>query len=243
MEKNNSIYIEEIQLGMFSRIFGIFVFPAKVFRYLRENPSWLLPLIVLFSLTTVNQILTMDIKRTERIEHVRENPEFSQERKDSIIDGIEKRTSPLFQYSRLLLTPIEIILVLIIISAFLFLFGNIFLSKNGKFIQVFSMFTYSSLLIIPASLVKTPLILWQNSSNVRISLNHLINEMPENSLFYNLLFRIDLFELWQVILVALGMSIIYKSRFVKGIIIVGIIWIGYMAAEFYIHQFINTLGI
>jgi len=243
MENNNTISTENGNLNSLSKIAGIFFYPGKLIKDISRNPVWLLPFILLFSVSVINKVLVHDIVMTERVEAVQNKTDFSQERKESLIQGIHRVDTPVKRYISFGLTPIELILTLLIISSVLYYTGNKFLGKEVAFPRLFSLVTFSSLIIIPESLITTPLILLKESSNFRIGINLLFSEPPQNSIFYGILYGINIFGLWQLMIVSYGLKVFYKSNFVKTIMLTGLWWIVYLAGKEIIQQYLQSLGL
>ena len=73
-------------------ILGIYYQPAKVFEGMKDNPRWLIPLIisVLFTLA-VTAIILPTIIMPEQAARLADNPDIPAERLAEILAGLKKR--------------------------------------------------------------------------------------------------------------------------------------------------------
>ena len=79
-----------------------------------------------------------------------------------------------------------------------------------------------------SALVKVPLILATGTLSVGTSLAVFMPSDSYATFLYNFLAKFDVFSIWQVIVVAIGMSVIYRFTTRRSLILVGALWFVYV---------------
>jgi len=120
---------------------------------------------------------------------------------------------------------------LVIVAAVLFFVFNVLLGGDSAFRRVFSVYTYSSLIAIPAMIVKFPLIMMKENLNVQTSLALILSVNDKDTFLYSVLSGFDIFSFWQVILVSMGLGVMYKYTTKKAFTAVLILWLIWILAK------------
>ncbi len=224
-----SVQPEEKPMGGASKIFNTFFEPRKVFENLVIKPTWLLPFIIIAILGIGFFYTTYPYIMNQQVERIRDNDKISEEQKLVIIEKMtEKATPPIWQLS---LAPLGTIVTLAIVAVILFFVFNVILGGDSSFRRVFSVYCYSSLISIPAMIVKYPLIMIKKDIGIQTSLALLLSADSKNSFLYSILSSFDVFAIWQVILVSLGMGVLYKYSTKKAFSTVLVLWIIWILAK------------
>jgi len=103
---------------------------------------------------------------------------------------------------------------LFLLTSLVYFFCNIILGGESSYKKVLSVVTFTSFVPILGAILKTPLILAKNSADIQTSLALLMPEGDFTKIRYLLLSFMDIFAIWQIILIASGMTVLYK--FSKG---------------------------
>lgn len=204
-------------------LIDIFINPSAVFRGIKEKPDWLKPLIVvlvgLCTLSLLTISTTHDLITAQQIEAMRER-----NMTDEQIEQAMKFTSGPFIYvSAVIGTIISVSIILLIFALLL----NVFIPMaggEGSYKVVFSVVSYAALVKIPAHLLRWILIIIKKSLEVTTSLALFVPNLPVNSFAYRLLSGFDFFIIWEMILVAMGISLTNNLRKEKAYILVFVIW-------------------
>jgi hypothetical protein len=208
-----------------NKMAAVFTSPKKAFEAISQKPDWLAPMIViilvgiLFTLTVVPKVIM-----PAQIEQVTEQMR-DQGRTDAQIEQVMKyMTGPLpivfSVVGVLIFAPVS----LLVISGVLFGVSSLFGGK-AKFIQVFSGVTYSALIASLGSVVKGILMVAQNSAHAGASLALLLSEDASKTFLYRLLGHFDLFVLWQIAVLAIGLAVIYQWKTTKAAGVVLSLWV------------------
>jgi hypothetical protein len=219
--KSQEPKIEE-KMGFLSRIFGVFFEPKKVFSFLNNKPSWLFAfiLILIIGVITAEIILPQSLLLQKEI--VSNIPRFS-----SSPEVLEKITevTPAARISTAVGEIIKTLIGLFLLTSLVYFFCNIILGGDSSYQRVLSVVTYTSFISVLGAILKTPLILTKNSVDVRTSLALLMPEADFTKIRFMLLSALDIFSIWQMVLIALGMTVLYKFSMTKALIAVFIGWI------------------
>ena len=214
---------EEKPMGGASKIINLFFEPKKVFESLKIKPTWLVPFIIVAMLGIGSFYFTYPLMMKQQVEKIRENEKIPDEQKQMIIEKMtEQNHPPLWQ---LPFAPVGVIVVFAIVSAVLFFVFNVLLGGDSTFRRVFSVFCYSSLIGIPSMVVKFPLTMMKQDLNVQTSLALLLSADSKDTFLYRVLSGFDIFTLWQVILISIGMGVLYSYTTKKAFTVVFVLWV------------------
>ena len=213
---------EQKSTSGFSKIMGIYFRPKEVFASLKVKSSWLLPFIVFSIFAMIFGYLSTEPRMADVKAKVLSNPQYTEEQKAQIEERIDQQAQ---QKWTIVITPAFVLIYIAFISLFLWLAFSVILGGKGSFKDMFSIFTYSCLVGIPAMIVQTPLILAKNSiEKVHTDLAIFLPVDLSDKFYYQFLAGFDFFTFWQVLLIATGVSIIYQLTFKKSLTTVMILW-------------------
>ena len=217
---------EEKTMGGASKVLSLFFEPRKVFESLKIKPTWLVPFIIVILLGMVFYYYAYPIIMSEQVAKIQANVKIPEEQKQAIIEKMQGGEHP--PAWQLGITPIGGLIYLVIASAILFFVFNVLLGGDSTFRKVFSVYCYSALVGIPATIVKLPLTLVKKSTDVQTSLAILLSPDAKGSFWYNILSSFDIFVIWQVILISIGLAVVYKFTPKKSYTTVFVLWIVYV---------------
>jgi hypothetical protein len=218
-----SIQPEEKPIGGASKVFNIFLEPKKVFESLKIKPTWLVPFIIIALLGIGFYYYTYPFIMNQQVERIKNNEKIPDEQKQTIIEKMTEKDHPPFW--QLFIAPVGTLVALVIVAAVLFFVFNVLLGGDSSFRRVFSVYTYSSLIAIPSMIVKFPLIMMKKDVNVQTSLALLLSADSKDTFLYRILSGFDIFTLWQVILISIGMGVLYRYTTKKAFTVVLVLWV------------------
>jgi len=159
----------------------------------------------------------------QQVERIRGNDKIPDEQKQIYIEKMtEQNHPPLWQIP---FAPVGALIVFAILAGVLFFVFNVLLGGDSTFRRVFSVYCYSNLIAIPAMIVKFPLIMMKKDIGVQTSLALLLSADSKDTFLYHTLSGFDIFNLWQVILVSIGMGVLYSYTTKKAFTVVFVLWI------------------
>lgn len=202
----------------------IYMAPKKVFTRLKEKAQWVKPFIIVLVVIAIVAALALNITRATLAVQQREALEQRGLSEEQIEQAMNLFNGPLAMIaaaiSAAIFTTIILLLFALIINLFIPLFGGKSLYKT-----VFSVVCFSALIKVPAAILKLILIAITKSPYVTTSLALLTPNLVKNSFGYQLLAGFDFFIIWEMILVAIGISITNELKQKNAYLLVFIIWI------------------
>jgi hypothetical protein len=206
-----------------SKVFNVFFEPRKVFESLNFKPTWIVPVIIVALLAVSFFYFTFPYIMDQQVQRIRDNENIPEQAKENIIERIEGQTQP--PIWQLAIAPVGVLVSFIVVAAVLFFIFNVLLGGDSTFRRVFSTYCYSSLVAIPASIVKFPLVMVKGDVNVQTSLALILSPDKQGSFIYSVLSSFDIFTVWQVLLLSIGLGVMYKFTTKKALVAVIVLWI------------------
>ena len=215
---------EETEMTFAAKIAGIFLDPERTFISLDKKPDFYVPLVILAVFATVFTYFAMPVisqfHMDEMIKRTAES-DISPEQLQRIADA--GRTFGLIS------PPIFVFIGALIISGLLLFAGNIIIGGNQKFVKVLSIYSYTALIGVIAYAVKLPLILSKNTLEVYTSPALFFPASAKDTMAFKIAALLDLFTIWQIIVISIGMAVIYKITFQKSASVIGTMFVIYAA--------------
>ncbi len=215
---------DEQAMSIFERFIGVFVSPQATFQNIARNPNWIFPLLLVTLAGAVSGYFLQDAIVNMAREQITQNPNLSPEQIEEAAASVEKFTRITAWLMPLLTTPI----MFLAIAGILMLTGNVFLGAEARFSQVFSVVTWSSVITILSSIVNVPFMRAQGVLNSLTNLTFLAPNADFKSATFFLLQQLDLFYIWWVVLMGMGIAAVYQFTVKKGITIVASWWLVYI---------------
>jgi len=190
----------------------VFLFsPSKVFTSLRYRcgwQDWFFPLAIVILASVISGQLTFPAMMADQTESILSNQNIPDERKDEMLRTLPEKEN----FSRVMmgvLTPVGILMVVLVIALVLQFGVNAILGGDLLYRESLSVVCYSSLVSIPAYIVKVPLMIVKGTvKGVRTDFSLLLPSGSADSLAYKLLSRFDLFMIWEIALLSIGLGIV-----------------------------------
>lgn len=229
METNQSGHTAE--MNVFSRVSNLFLTPSKTFEALIAKPDWATPLIFFFIMFITTSILLKDVIQNEQAiatkESIMKNPQIPDSQKQETADQAVSMMKKFW--------PVGIGVGFIVVLAF-YLLGGLFLhiggvkifKGQGSYLQTLSIFGYSGLIDVLAGIVKIPLMYVNQTMRVDTGLGMLVAEGQTRTPLYVFLSKFDLFTFWQLAVLLIGLSLLYKfSKEKTAALVIGLwfIWV------------------
>lgn len=207
-----------------TKIIDIFTAPTRVFTGLKEKPEWVKPFVIVLVVVALSSaftvMLTKDTIITKQEEALRERGMSDEqvEQAKKFIQG--PLPVVLGGIGGAVFTAVLLLLFTVVLNLLVPVFGG-----TDAFKSVFSVVSFSALIMVPATVLKLILIAITKSPYVTTSLALLAPNLEKTSFLYQLLAGFDFFVIWEMILVALGISIINGVKKQNAYILVFLIWL------------------
>ena len=212
----------QAEMSVVGRILRVFYAPSETFEAVAEQRSvadWLLPTIIVALAIFFSTYLTSPIYVAEAMERIQEQTPAEQPNVEGTGDAI--------RISGLIAAPVMTFVMLFIGAAIYLLIGKLLGGLLG-YGQCLALVAYTSLIAILQHVVKTPLVLANETMNVQIGLGMFLSEEARQSFGGHLLSFIDPFVVWMIVIAGLGLSIlgqIERSRAYAGVAAITLIFL------------------
>jgi hypothetical protein len=195
---------------LLSRFFGIVFAPAETFQKVVRNPAWLgmLLLICVIAGAAIGGFLMTETGQEAWLDAVLERA--SPEDEDAQMEAMEK-ILPYVGYIGIAQGSIGTALMNLIYAGALFLVFNV-MGGAASFRQLFSVVVHSGAIGVIQHLFMWPLNYFRGSMESPTSLTALLPMLEEESFLYHFLSVIDLFIVWWLIVLSIGLAVLYKKK-------------------------------
>ncbi len=224
------------KLTIGQRLIKIFTDPITFFEDLRQNPTWLVPLILIILMTIIFTVATKNQMLEYRKQMIYDSQRIPEELKDKSIEQIENMSPGAYYTQTIIGSTFGILIVYGLGAAFFLFVGNFVLGGKASYKQMFALFTWANMVSIVELLVKMVLILQKNSAEVYTSLALFMDPSKSKTFLFQLLNAVDIFAIWKVILWAIGFGIIYRFSAKKSYITVITMYVLYVLISIGIGQ-------
>lgn len=203
-------------MSILSNIINIYLAPGKVFEAVKDFDfkKALIPLLILAVLGIISfwavQELATEAGYDAAIERIESSSRIDDEQKEEIIANMEEKmdgTNYMGWIFSFLGNPIAVFFMTLVAL----IVGNTFMGGSAKFGQLLNVTAWAYMIAILEAIVKIPLMLSKWSLEVYTGLGVL--GIGAKGTFINYLFAgIDIFSIWRIVIVAIGMGIVYNKK-------------------------------
>jgi hypothetical protein len=186
----------------------VFYKPTQLFEEIKYHPRILVPFIVVTAALFVSMYLMADMILDIQIEAMKANPNMS----GGNIPSREMMKPFIYVGSVLwMLGPL-------VTAALAMLVGTFFMGGKSNYKQLLSVMLYASVVYIIGGMVMIPLVLAKGSLYISIGPAALMSDPSMTDPIYLLLTKFSLFNIWEIIVAGIGLSIMYDFKRNKGYI-------------------------
>ena len=210
--------------NILARIVGVILSPKEAMQDIARHPTWLIPLLLLVLTGVLSGYFLQDLIWQQAMEQIQNNPKLSPDQIQQSLATAEKITKIGAIAGPLIFVP----LLYLLFAGVLLFTGNILLGGEARFKTIFSVVCWSGMVSIVGSLITIPIMLSRGAMVSATSLTFLAPEAEMQSVTYFLLSQFDLFYLWWLAVMGVGLAAAYKFTIQKGIVIVFSWWVVYL---------------
>jgi hypothetical protein len=200
--------------GLLARAVGIIVSPRETYESVVAHPKWLgmLALVAVTLGLVLGLFFASDVGRQAWLDQtVSASEAAGRTISDQQYAGME-RISHYLAY----IVPVQIIvftpILYLIVSGILFAVFNAGLGGEASYKQVFTVVTHAGVIGILQVLFATPMNYLRGSMTSATSLGVLLPMLTEGSFLGRLFGMIDVFYIWQVVVLGIGLAVLYRRR-------------------------------
>lgn len=200
--------------GLAARILGVLTSPRATYADVAAHPRWLGVLVVVLIATILPTawLLSTSVGQRAVIDQQLQTMEaFGRNVTDAQLQQME-RMAPYSIYFAAVSQMVFLPLVTLVIAGVAFAIFNGALGANATFRQVFAVVAFSSVLTGVRTLFSTPLNFARESLSSPTTLAAVLPFFEDNTFAARLLGSIDLFLIWWIVNLAIGLGVLYKRR-------------------------------
>lgn len=195
-------------MGLLNRLVGIITAPAETYRSVAAHPRWLgmLALTTLFTVVVTTAFMMTEAGQNAWLDSVLPATAPAEQ-----VQAME-RIAPYAGYIAGVSILVTVPLILLIVSGILFAVFNAALGGNASFKQIYTVAVHAGAIGVLAQLFTVPLNYMRESLTSSTSLAVMLPMLEENSFGAKFAGAIDLFFIWQTIVLAIGLGVLYRRR-------------------------------
>jgi hypothetical protein len=197
-----------------ARIVGVLTAPRATYADVAARPRWLgvMAFIILIGAGGTFAFLSTEVGKQAMLDQqVRTVESFGVKLNDAAYERMEqgantaRYTGPIFQ-------AIFVPLAALIVAGIAFAVFNAILGGSAAFKQVYAIVAHSGVIITLAGLFVLPLAYARQTMSSSTSLAVFLPFLDENSFAARFLGAIDLFQIWWLVSLGIGLAVLYRKR-------------------------------
>ena len=213
--------------SIWSIMAGIFTGPAEAFAAYNRKPQIIIVLVVSLLLGMVSSYFMAEYQAKMQYDMISQSTVIPPQQLEQMRAGIENPkqiTGAIFGAIGQLIAGVVVALVAWALGSFIF-------GGDSTFKKVWGVSLLGGLIMMVGAIVKLPLVLAKGSVYVSFGLAALFPDKDFTSILYGLLFYMDAFMIWSLIVTGIGYATIFNLSRGKGItiaIILDVIFVSFM---------------
>ena len=206
--------VKQDSLFALKGIAEVFYKPAEFFTKLKDNPKILVPYVFFIILTFISLYLLKDLI----VDMQTSSPQFAANMEKSG-QSVTPEIISMMKITTLVFGTLAMSLYPLLVAALALFFGNFVMAGNGSFKKLLSVALYGGIVYALGSMILIPMMLAKNSMMVSFSLAVFATDYGMESILYTALSKISIFQIWEIIVVGIGLSTIYNFPRNKGYVL------------------------
>jgi hypothetical protein len=189
-----------------ARAVAIFTEPSRVFQELVRRPAWLAPLLaVTLAIAALNAVVVFsETGQTAMRQEIQEK--IPQGAPPDLVDrqmAVAKFAAPISVF-------VFVPLVTLVLAGLVYLIFSIVMGGEATYRQTFSAYCHASLIGIVGALVGTGMIFLKGNVKSSTALSAFLPFLDEKSMVFKFTQMLDLFIIWQLAVLSIGMGILSR---------------------------------
>lgn len=200
--------------NLLARFVGIITSPRATYESVVGHPKWLGMLVLTTLITAVCTTLPMTTeagKDAALEQQVRQMESFGVTVNDEMYAGLQKQMA-IAPYTTaggmIVVSPI----MAIIFSGILFAIFNAAMGGDATFKQVFTVFVHASAITTLGQMFTGPFNYFRGAMTSATNLAVVLPMLPDGSFLAKLAGMVDLFAIWWVVVLSMGLAVLYRRK-------------------------------
>ena len=214
------------QMGLLSRIVGVFTSPGRTAEAIGAKPNWLVPAIIIILLMLLFTYLAKPViiqETVTRVQQMMESKGAAQDQIDTVLNRIQTSMGLRMFVGVMVTTALGIF-----IWAAIWLFiSNIVLGAQASYAQMLGVNVYRYFITTIGLLIKLPIMLSKQTMNVHFSLATFLPDDQKTTFLYKMLMQVELFNIWAIVVLSIGIAVVSKLDTKKvwpWVVLVYVVW-------------------
>jgi hypothetical protein len=201
-------------LSLPARVWGILTSPRETFADVAARPRWfgMMALVLIVTAIGLGVFYSTEVGQsaflTQQADQARAAGREIPEAQWAGIQKVAPYMGLITVASTLLLAPI----MWLAVSGLLFVVFNVAMGGTATFRQLFAVFVHSTAVTLLQTLFVTPLNFVRETMSSATNLAVFLPMLDESSFLARFLGMIDLFVIWWVVILAIGLSVLFKRK-------------------------------
>jgi hypothetical protein len=201
-------------MNLAARFIGVFTSPRDTFGRVAASPKWfgmLAVTTIIVAFFTALPLMTEAGRQSAIDQQVTQMQSFGFTVNDQMYEALEKgagRMPYMTGGSVIVVTPI----VALIVAGILFAIFNAAMGGEASFKQVFAVLVHAGAISALSAVFSGVVNYFRGSMGSVANLGALLPMLPENSFAGRLLGMVDVFLIWYIVVLAIGLAVLYRRR-------------------------------
>jgi hypothetical protein len=190
--------------NLFARFIGVIIAPRDTFATVAAQPKW-------FGMLALTTVIIAVFSALPMTTEAGRQAAIDQQVTDRMYEQLEKNSGRMpytTGISVLVISPI----IALILAGILFAVFNAALGGEASFKQVFSVLVHGGAVSALSTIFSGTMNYFRGSIGSAANLGVLLPMLPENSFAGRLLGMVDIFLIWYIIVLAIGLAVLYRRR-------------------------------
>ena len=198
--------------SLVARVIGIITSPRATYESVVAHPKWfgMLALCAVGLGVLIGGFLMTKVGQEAWLDAALNSP-FSGQITDQQIQAMEKM-APYVGYGTVVYMLVLVPIFMVILSGILYAVFNAAMGGNATFKQVFTVVVHAGPVGLLSQLFTVPLNYFRGTMTSATTLAVLLPMLPDKSFAARLLGMIDLFLIWQLVVLSIGLAVLYRRR-------------------------------
>ena len=201
-------------LSVFARFWGILTAPRETFADVAARPRWfdMMALVLVITAICTGGFFSTQVGQTawldKAVDAARQSGREMPEAQWAVMQKMASYMGAIYAVSTLVIAP----LMWLVVTGILFAVFNAALGGTATFKQLYAVFVHSTAVTVVQQVFVTPLNYVRETMSSATNLSVFLPMLDEGSFPARLLGMIDLFRVWWVMLLAVGLAVLYRRR-------------------------------
>jgi len=213
-EMNAPVASSQAQPGLIARMLNVFTNPQRTFQALKVKPDWIIPaLIVVVVMGLFGYVQTTHQGLVETANEMARQKLEARNMTSEQIDQAMAMSEKFRKFSPLTTAVIPLVLLVFLGSGVWLFVSNTLMGAKASYPQMLAVTSYTLLISALGTLIKLPVMMANNNLFVHFSLATFMPDSARETFIYKFLMSAtDLFSIWAMAVLSIGIAVICQLK-------------------------------